>query len=318
MCPEENLRKNIGSVASSLLKVFPHGYTTRFAPSPTGLLHLGHIFSMIIIDEVSKESGGKVLLRIEDHDEIRSNEKYTKMILEDLHALGFTFNNTSSNGHTLVLGREFYQSSLKDAYALHINSLRDKEMVYQCSCSRKKIASRNAHTNRSISYDNYCRPHSLATPFEPKGLSDKSCSTRFVSESVIWVQDCIDPFSSTKSDTFGEQIFVNPLQEFGDFVVIDKDGQFSYHFAVVCDDIQQNIDVVIRGMDIKTSTAKQVELFCALSQNPPPLYFHHPLLTDSSGEKLSKSTNAPSVRSLIEQGLSSEQIKNLAIEHARM
>ena len=99
-------------------------------------------------------------------------------------------------------------------------------------------------------------------------------------------------------------------EEFGDIVIFDKDNNYSYQFCVVVDDIESNIDVVIRGEDIEPSTVKQAELWQSLSSKAPPVYIHHPLIT-SEGEKLSKSKDAPPLKDLLAQGLNREEIEKL-------
>jgi glutamyl-tRNA synthetase/glutamyl-Q tRNA(Asp) synthetase len=233
---------------------------TRFAPSPTGYLHLGHVVNAIYVWGIARASGGRVLLRIEDHDRLRCRPRYEQALLEDLDWLGFV----ADEGRHPPSRQSDHLVAFDDALA----SLDRAGLVYACDCSRRRIG---GHP-----YDGRCRNRGL--PHGP------GCGVR------------------VRLD--GEPS--------GDVLVRDRDGHWTYQFAVTVDDMRQGITLVVRGQDLADSTGRQVALARLLGREVPPDFVHHPLITDETGRKLSKSAGDTGVRELRAAGLAPETVVGLA------
>lgn len=238
--------------------------TTRFAPSPSGYLHLGHIASALYVWGIAKVLKASVILRIEDHDKQRSKEIYRKAILDDLEWLGFASSismlSIQSNNH------ERYIKSLQD--------LDNQGLIYGCTCSRKKISEQQSLKTSELYYPGFCRSNNIS-------FNDPKTKTiRFhISKTPVTFKD----------ENLGE-ITHDVKHQCGDFSLKDANGNFTYHFSNVVDDLVEKVDLVIRGEDILSSTGRQINLHEALSNNIKVKFFHHPLVYQkgSSINKLSK------------------------------
>ena len=222
---------------------------TRYAPSPTGHLHLGHVVNAIYVWGLARAAGGRVLLRMEDHDRIRCRPEYEAGILEDLAWLGFV----PDEGLQPLLR----QSDRDDVYREALERLRHAQRVYACDCSRKRLAGEH--------YDGFCRTRGLV-------------------------------------DGPGRGLRVQ-MDDGGDLLLRDRDRNWTYHFAVTVDDIQQGITHIIRGEDLLSSTERQLRLRRMLGVAASPEYVHHPLVLKPNGEKLSKGAGDTGVRELRHAGL---------------
>ena len=241
---------------------------TRFAPSPTGYLHLGHVVNAIYVWGIARAMGGRVRLRIEDHDRIRSREPFESAILEDLAWLGFV----PDDGLHPVRR----QSGNESAYARAVTALQATHHVYACACSRKDIGSER--------YPGTCRHHRLrAGDGVPRGIGIR---VRF--------DDAPEPFH----DLALGDVVQTPAEQCGDLLLKDRDGNWTYQFAVTVDDIDDGITHVIRGLDLLSSTGRQIKLARMLGRLHPPHFFHHPLIVKPDGEKLSKAIGDSGVRDL--------------------
>jgi glutamyl-tRNA synthetase/glutamyl-Q tRNA(Asp) synthetase len=240
---------------------------TRFAPSPTGYLHLGHVVNAIYVWGLARAGGGRVLLRIEDHDRIRSRPVYETALLEDLDWLGFV----PDAGRNPVRR----QSDDLDAYAGALHALRATHPVYACDCSRKDVGGER--------YPGTCRTRGLA---EAPGR--------------------------------GLRVEMGPDEESGDLLLRDRDGNWTYQFAVTVDDIRDEVTHVIRGADLDSSTGRQIRLGQMLGRSTPPHYVHHPLIIGPSGEKLSKSNRDAGVRDLRAARLSAPEVIGRAASAVRL
>jgi glutamyl/glutaminyl-tRNA synthetase len=223
--------------------------TTRFAPSPTGYLHLGHVVNAIYVWGIAHLSGARVLLRIEDHDRIRCRPEYEPALLEDLAWLGFTADAPLTR-----------QSERGAIYAAALERLRRTQHVFACDCSRKDLA--------GDTYGGRCRT---------RGLED-------------------GPGRGLR------------VQECGDLLIRDRDGHWTYQLCVVADDIDQGVNLIIRGDDLRSSTSRQRELGRMLGREDEPSYVHHPLLLKPSGKKLSKASGDTGIRELRQAGLSAAEV----------
>ena len=251
---------------------------TRFAPSPTGYLHLGHVVNAIYTWGVARALGGRVLLRVEDHDRIRSRPEFVAALLEDLEWLGFEPDQ----------GRDplFRQSERTSVYEDALDRLRHDGRVYGCDCSRADIGGER--------YTGRCRDRGLG---EPPGLG---------------VRVRIDPDDVHVVDLVLGELAQTPVEQCGDLLVKDRDGQWTYQFAATVDDLQQGVTLVIRGADLESSTGRQVLLARMLGRRAAPVFVHHPLILDAHGRKLSKSARDTGVRELRANGVSSAEVIGLA------
>ena len=278
-------------------------FTTRFAPSLTGYLHLGHVLHMLYVWGLARTRGGKVICRIEDHDLSRRRPEYETAVLENMEWLGFVpdagITVTNAAGPS-----EYRQSDCGAFYEKMLGSLQEQGLIYGCECSRKQIVqSMVGGTASLLSPGN--KDSGDAVPPElcysgtciEKGLPLEGNTVRFR------VPDAQLQFRDLRLGDCRQ----NPKQQCGDFSLRDRQGQWTYQFACVCDDIRQGIDVVIRGEDILFSTARQLCLFKAFGHSAPD-YFHHPLICDEKGEKLSKRQRSESISQLRDSGVSAEEI----------
>jgi glutamyl-Q tRNA(Asp) synthetase len=247
---------------------------TRFAPSPTGYLHLGHVVNAIYVWGVARAYGGHVLLRIEDHDRIRCRAEYEDALLEDLDWLGFR---ADAGRHPLLR-----QSDEPAAYERALDHLRRTETVYVCDCSRKEIGGEQ--------YTGRCRM---------RGLKDGPGRG---------IRVAIGPGVERFDDLLLGPQEQAPADQCGDLLLRDRDGNWTYQFAVTVDDCRQQITHVIRGADLLSSTGRQIRLARMLGRAAPPHFLHHPLVLKEKGEKLSKSDRDTGVRDLRQMGLTAAEV----------
>lgn len=268
--------------------------TTRFAPSPTGLLHLGHAASACFAADRAK--GGRFLLRIEDIDKGRCRDEFVTAIFEDLHWLG------------LAWEPEVRRQSLHFAdYQTALDQLAALDLLYPCFCTRADIAAIGAapHGPDGPIYPGTCRGIEAAERQErrqrgdPFALRLKTDEAARMAGPLTW-----------HDHAEGRQTAQPHL--FGDVVLARKDTPTSYHLAVTLDDAKQGVTLVTRGSDLFASSHLH-RLLQALLSLPVPEWHHHPLLTDPSGKRLAKRDNAPSIRSLREQGIAPEEVRRRVI-----
>jgi glutamyl-Q tRNA(Asp) synthetase len=247
--------------------------TTRFAPAPTGFLHLGHVLNAIWVWETARASGSgsRVLLRIEDHDRQRSRREYEAGILDDLEWLGFAADGPMTR-----------QSERHAVYEEALETLRVRGLVYACACSRTDIAGRR--------YPGTCARKNLP---ESKGLGLR-----------IRMDEGIERFDDRRLGPQTQQ----PSAQCGDLLAFDRDGNWTYQFAAAVDDWRQDVNLVIRGEDLLDSTGRQIQLARLLGRREPPAFLHHPLIMKSATQKLSKSDGDTGVRDLRAKGWSAEQV----------
>ncbi len=253
---------------------------TRFAPSPTGRLHLGHAFSAIRAHDFAREHGGRFLLRIEDIDGTRSRPEHVETILHDLKWLGLGWD-----------GDVVFQSQRLPHYEAGLDRLRAAGLLYPCFCTRADIAASTSapHGPEGTVYPGTCR--GLEAP-DPTRLHcwriDMTKATATVPGPLIF------------EDSARGVIEADPLSH-GDVVLARKDAPASYHLAVTIDDAAQGVTDIVRGEDLFTATHVH-RLLQALLGLPVPRYHHHALLTGADGERLAKRHNAPTLAALREAG----------------
>lgn len=274
----------------------PKTYRGRLAPSPTGLLHLGHARTFWVAQERARAAGGMLVLRIEDLDRERCRAHWTEAMLEDLRWFGFRWQEGPDLGGPFG---PYCQSQRLALYADALAKLKEAGWVYPCRCSRREVraAARAPHAADEDEpiYPGTCRPVAGAPAPEPDGR----VHWRFrVPEGEVI--EFID-------GACGPQRFVAGV-DFGDFIVWRSDGVPAYQLACVVDDAAMQITEVVRGADLLKSTARQLLLYRALGLQPPD-FFHCPLVTDAHGHRLAKRHDALSLRTLRARGWQPEQIR---------
>jgi glutamyl-Q tRNA(Asp) synthetase len=275
-------------------------HTTRFAPSPTGLLHLGHAFAAISAAEAA--DGGTFLLRIEDLDHGRARPEFESAIYEDLAWLGLSWT-----------GPVLHQSARMEVYRGAIARLETEGLVYPCFCTRQEIA---AEINRAAQaphglnhaiYPGTCRTLSRDEREEAIGRYRPHVMRLDVNAAAARVAPLC--FTESGAGPNGERgvITANPGL-MGDIVLARKDVAVAYHLAVVVDDAFQEVSLVTRGNDLFAATHVQC-LLQALLELPRPVYAHHRLILDASGRKFSKRDGAVTLRSLRKLGVSDFELR---------
>lgn len=269
---------------------------TRFAPSPTGLLHMGHAYAAWVARELAQQSTkGRFLLRFEDIDTPRVKASYYEAIETDLQWLGMPW-----------AGTPLRQSSRSDAYQSALAQLKSIGVVYPCFCTRSEILAESSripsapHGAVSPPYPGTCR---MLTPDQQQEKIDEGIAHSLRLNSQLASSLC-GPIEFTDL-RFG-RIGVDPSL-LGDVILARKDIGPSYHLAVVIDDAFQNITHVTRGEDLLDSTHVH-RLLQALLKLPTPIYLHHPLVPDEHGKRLAKRADSQSIASLRAANKSPEEI----------
>ncbi len=269
---------------------------TRFAPAPTGWLHLGHVLNAEYVWQRARASGGQVLLRIEDHDRARSRAIFEAGILDDLDWLGYRPDVFPTDAYRA--GRcDGRQSDRDHVYREALARLREQGLVYGCECSRR-VAAQAAPSLAQASelrYAGVCRHKQLP-----------------LNDGYGW-RLRIDPgVEEFVDERLGLQR-QDPEQQCGDVLLRDRHGNWTYQFAVTVDDWRQNIDYVIRGVDLLASTGRQIRIARLLGREQPPTFRHHPLIMKTSEQKLSKSDGDTGVRELRARGWSAKGVIEAAL-----
>ena len=325
----------------------------RFAPSPTGYLHEGHLLSALYVWAAAKKWDLKVHLRIEDHDQSRARPAYIAGIREDLSWLGFRYDSES------------IQSERNTIYEAALQKLEAKSLVYPCYCSRKQLQEENPKSETGeIVYQGKCfyrhEPSAVSNELRKSHpLTLSSWREPKADDRIHEIQNIMDPIAELQGDKsnllLGDRLrrktiderqkigdsrseaemteerphslrfivpdrFIdwhdlrlgdfheNPKLQCGDFPIRDREGQWTYQFAVCVDDIDENITHIVRGEDIRNSTARQIALMQTLGRTKLPIYLHHPLIFDTNNKKLSKRELAHSLRQDKEAGVTPETL----------
>ena len=280
---------------------------TRFAPTPSGYLHLGHAYSAFFAERAARSREGTLVLRIENNDKTRCLEKYEKALVDDLTWLGLSWKNPVRR-----------QSEYTQDYLKAVSKLKDMGLIYPCFCSRKDIWNKvnlisNAPHNAVIGglgpiYPGTCRSMTLDEQ-ENRILSGHQYAFRLDTMRAIRLVKSKQECFHWEDLDYGKQAAKPEI--FGDFIIARKDGAASYHLSVVIDDAAQRVDLVTRGDDLRDVTHIHFLLQKLLELKSPRYQFHR-LLLDSNGERYAKRNNAQSLRELRNQGITPAQIiKNL-------
>ncbi len=284
----------------------PTPFVTRFAPSPTGRLHLGHAFSALTAFEAARSEGGQCLLRIEDLDGARTRAEYEAAIYDDLTWLGLTWPEP-------VLR----QSERLDIYGAALDRLGYLGVIYPCGCTRADIRAALSAPHEGTArpavaiYPGTCRGRSMAeaAPSDAVRLDLGRALASFSDRTLAWAE------TGTRAGTHT----LDPeamLRDIGDVVLARKDtGAAAYHLAVVVDDAAQKVTHVIRGADLFEATPIH-RLLQELLLLPVPVWHHHPLVRDETGKRLAKRSDAFSIAAYRDAGLNPDDVRRMARAHA--
>jgi glutamyl-Q tRNA(Asp) synthetase len=273
---------------------------TRFAPSPTGELHLGHAYSALIAWQRAREGGGTFLLRIEDIDIRRCRREYETAILGDLRWLGLDWD-----------GAVRRQSEHFATYGAVLDTLSARGLVYPCFCTRADIAREVAASNSAPHgpdgplYPGTCR-HLTTGERQLRIAAGEEFCLRLDAARAAQEAGPYDFFDESRGRIAGEPLL------FGDVVLARKDTPTSYHLAVTVDDHLQGVTLVTRGEDLLPSTHVHRLLQCLLGYDAPQ-YAHHPLLTDENGRRFAKRDRSLTLRALRESGVPAEAVRARAL-----
>ncbi len=290
MTSDDDTRRFPHDWASRLARRIVPGWRTRFAPAPTGYLHLGHAVNAVVVWGLARALDGRVLLRLEDHDRGRSRSVYTEAILDDLDWLGLAADIAPTMAYRQ--GPALRQSARDARYAVLLDTLRAAGVVYACRCSRRSGTVAGADGERR--YTGRCR------------------DAGWPIEDGVAIRMRLDPVTVDFDDVILGPQRQAPASQCGDVVLRDRHGNWTYQFAVTVDDIDQQIDVVIRGADLLSSVGRQVLLARPLGRVVPLHYAHHPLVIAEDGRKLSKSAGDTGLGELRAAGWSAQRVLGTA------
>jgi glutamyl-tRNA synthetase len=284
------------------IQIYPKHYRGRLAPSPTGLLHIGHARTFWIAVQRATERGGVLILRNEDLDSQRCRPEFVDAMIEDLRWLGIPWQEGPDCGGPVG---PYTQSERRSHYLAAWKRLRALGAIYPCTCSRKDVALSAGAPNDGDDeplYSGKCRP---GRPAKAKPSSGEYTDNPAGSNWRFRVPD--DEPISFIDQHLGPQQFTAG-RDFGDFIVWRRDDVPAYQLAVVVDDAAMGITEVVRGADLLKSTARQILLYRALGLTIPDFY-HCDLVRDKAGVRLAKRHDSLSIRKLRELGWTPEQVR---------
>ena len=286
----------------------------RFAPSPTGRMHLGNVFCALLSWLSAKSQGGEWVLRIEDLDPQRSREEYALQLMDDLQWLGLPWD-----------GEPVWQSQRGHIYEEYLRHLTEMGLTYPCHCTRADIMATQAphETDGRVVYKGTCRPRDIDAigaigAIDSIGSIDSTIRTVPATTRLI-VPDRTIPFTDGH---YGPHP-LNLAEHCGDYIVRRKDGAWAYQLAVVVDDALMGITEIVRGRDLLLSSPQQIHLrellfgerkTDSLTTHHPPLtvnFFHHPLLCNAEGQRLCKRDKSMDLGHLRNKGTTSQEIIGL-------
>lgn len=273
------------------------GVVGRFAPSPSGRMHLGNFFCFLLAWLSARAAGGEIVLRIEDLDPDRSRVEYARQLEADLRFLGLDWDRGGLAGSSLAGGPDFVQSRRSEFYAEQLRKLEEQGLIYPCFCTRAQLHAPNAPhaSDGEPVYSGRCRG---LTAEEIEVLSkERSPALRLMvdEEPIAFTDGHYGPVSQ------------NLQTACGDFILRRSDGVFAYQLAVAVDDAAMGVTQVVRGRDLLSSTPRQLYLYRLLGLEPPE-YYHTPLLLAPDGRRLSKREKDVSLEVLQAQGMTGEEI----------
>ncbi|MES1259220.1 MAG: glutamate--tRNA ligase family protein [Gemmatimonadota bacterium] len=255
---------------------------TRFAPSPTGELHLGHVAHAIWVWRIAAQQNAKVIVRMEDHDRTRCKPEYERSILDDLEWLGFVpdaVSRASLDAHP----SEYRQSDHPERYEEAFRKLQQVTDVYGCTCTRAMLETSGPDGERR--YPGTCR----GMPIDRDGRHA--------------VRARIPGGETEIQDLLLGPLLQQPQHDQGDVAIRDVFGQWTYQFCVAVDDMHDGVNLIVRGEDLAPSTGRQWLLAKLLGRTEPIITAHHPLIYAADGRKLSKRDRSETVRAMRERGM---------------
>jgi len=276
---------------------------TRFAPSPTGYLHLGHVRSALQGWRAARGAGGWFLLRLEDIDQTRCRDEYAAAILDDLAWLGLSWD-----------GPVRRQSEHFDDYQRALDRLEAMAVLYPCFCTRREIrdeiarAGEAPHARSGAPYPGTCR----GLDWQQRAEKQRSGIDYALRLDLARARALTGPLDWVEEQEDGPHRKLADPAPLGDVVLARKDVPTSYHLAVTVDDAVQGVTLVTRGQDLAPATHVH-RVLQALLDLPTPCYRHHALVTDAAGRRLSKRDRALTIRSMRESGISPAEILDLAL-----
>ena len=284
---------------------------TRFAPSPTGHLHIGHAYAAAQAFNFAKRHNGQCLLRIEDIDTSRCKPEFTQQIISDLHWLGHQWPEPV-----------MVQSTRLEIYRQALQTLIERAITYPCFCTRKEIAAANKHppgpegivypgTCEHLDYETTKKRITKGEPYVIRLKMDSALGL-LKNHDLHWIE-------GVGLEAEPQKRLEVAAAQFGDIVLARKDTPTSYHLSVVVDDAAQGVTDVVRGQDLYFATHIHIVLQALLGL-PHPRYHHHPLLTHKGGPKLSKSDKhrpTPTIKSIRDQGLSLDDLEEMITDHLK-
>lgn len=273
---------------------------TRFAPSPTGFLHIGHAYSASLAWKKAQESGGHFILRIEDIDPVRCRPEFEAGIYEDLAWLGLSWKEPVRR-----------QSDHMEDYAAVLDPLYSRGLIYPCFCTRSEIAAEVARSNAA--------PHGIEGPVYPgtcRNISDAERDRNYENGKPyalrLNLEKALDqtPLAALTFNEMDKGVIQCDPSLFGDVVLARKETPTSYHLAVTLDDAIQGVNLVVRGQDLFSATHIQ-RLLQYLLDLPTPDYLHHGLVSDMKGRRLAKRDKDATIRSMRENGYTVAEVHKL-------
>lgn len=270
---------------------------TRFAPSPSGPMHVGHLLAALQARRVADEAGGRCVLRIEDIDTRAHDPRWVELMYRDLDWLGLRF-----DGEVMVQSRRF------DVYAAALDTLRSKGLLYPCFCTRGEIKAhleemgRAPHATLGYQYPGTCR-------YLPPEEAERRLAAGVPHAWRLNMERVQDLIGCPEWHDLRHGVQRCVPTDFGDVVLARKEFPTSYHLAVVVDDAAQGVTHVTRGEDLLEATHIHRALQAVLGL-PVPLYCHHALLRDNEGKRLAKRDGARSLASLREAGYTPQQVRD--------
>ncbi|WP_444462338.1 tRNA glutamyl-Q(34) synthetase GluQRS [Rhodobacter capsulatus] len=273
---------------------------TRFAPSPTGPLHLGHAYAAILAHDMARAAGGRFLLRIEDIDRARAKPQWEAQLMDDLRWLGLTWD-----------GPVLRQSDRLPAYRDALERLWQSGLIYSCTCSRRDIEQAASAPQEGaplgpdgLLYPGTCREKGAPRPGQK--LPETALRLRMDLAATETSFEETGPLHRGRHAVTPETM----IREIGDVVLARREMGTSYHLAVVLDDAHQGVTHVTRGADLFEATCIHVTLQCLFGL-PVPRYHHHDLIRDAAGKRLAKRDDARALAKYRSEGASPEDIRRL-------
>ncbi|OOY08811.1 tRNA glutamyl-Q(34) synthetase GluQRS [Thioclava sp. F36-7] len=273
---------------------------TRFAPSPTGPLHLGHAYSAIFAHDMARKAGGQFLLRIEDIDQSRARPHWEEQIYDDLRWLGLTWD-----------GPVLRQSDRLNIYREALETLWERDLLFACTCTRRDIEAAASAPQEGVQYGpdgliypGTCRERGARRPGAP--LPDSALRLNMIRAARdIRFEEICALHKGTHNVSRADLI-----DKVGDVVLARREMGTSYHLAVVLDDAAQAITHVTRGADLFDATQIHV-LLHAILELPTPTYCHHDLIRDENGKRLAKRDDARAIAKYREDGATPDDIRRM-------